>query len=191
VAGDARPHTREERPTAHLIRPVEVDDVGEAVGVTGRPVVFHERLDPGRRRQAAGRRVARVAAPGVCFVDDAQWLYAASERSSMAHGLSPTVTRYIQTMSGTGSRILRKKKPTSPSSASGLFLNTAFCAKNVNSATTPIEIRPKAMSNPEGPIRARSAGWLDFYNRQRPHGALGRHPPITRLVGNNLPGSYS
>jgi transposase InsO family protein len=35
------------------------------------------------------------------------------------------------------------------------------------------------------------AGWLDFYNRRRPHGALGRHPPISRIGGNNLLGSYS
>jgi transposase InsO family protein len=34
-------------------------------------------------------------------------------------------------------------------------------------------------------------GWLDFYNRRRPHGALGRHPPISRIGGNNLLGSYS
>ena len=36
-------------------------------------------------------------------------------------------------------------------------------------------------------------GWLDFYNRQRPHGALSHRPPITRLHelnGNNLLGSY-
>jgi transposase InsO family protein len=34
-------------------------------------------------------------------------------------------------------------------------------------------------------------GWLDFYNRRRPHSALGRHPPVSRLGGNNLLGSYS
>jgi transposase InsO family protein len=38
------------------------------------------------------------------------------------------------------------------------------------------------------------AGWLNFYNRQRPHGALSHRPPLTRLhelKGNNLLGSYS
>ncbi len=36
------------------------------------------------------------------------------------------------------------------------------------------------------------AGWLDFYNRRRPHGALSHKPPITRLNElNNLLGSYS
>jgi transposase InsO family protein len=37
------------------------------------------------------------------------------------------------------------------------------------------------------------AGWLDFYNRQRPHGSLSHRPPLTRLHelnGNNLLGSY-
>jgi len=33
--------------------------------------------------------------------------------------------------------------------------------------------------------------WIDFYNRQRPHGAIGHKPPITRLRGNNLLGSYT
>jgi transposase InsO family protein len=35
------------------------------------------------------------------------------------------------------------------------------------------------------------ASWLEFYNRRRPHGALGRHPPISRIGGNNLLGSYT
>jgi transposase InsO family protein/transposase len=36
------------------------------------------------------------------------------------------------------------------------------------------------------------AGWLDFYNRHRPHGALAHKPPITRLnERNNLLGSYN
>ena len=35
------------------------------------------------------------------------------------------------------------------------------------------------------------AGWLDFYNRRRPHGALARRPPVSRLAGNNLLGSYN
>jgi transposase InsO family protein len=36
-------------------------------------------------------------------------------------------------------------------------------------------------------------GWLDFYNRRRPHGSLGRQPPIERLraLRNNVAGSYS
>jgi len=34
------------------------------------------------------------------------------------------------------------------------------------------------------------AAWLDFYNNRRPHAALGRHPPASRLSGNNLLGSY-
>lgn len=39
--------------------------------------------------------------------------------------------------------------------------------------------------------KAALGGWLDFYNHHRPHGALGRQPPITRLSGNNLLRSYS
>jgi transposase InsO family protein len=35
-------------------------------------------------------------------------------------------------------------------------------------------------------------GWLDFYNRRRPHGAIGHKPPIARLhERNNLLGSYN
>jgi transposase InsO family protein len=39
------------------------------------------------------------------------------------------------------------------------------------------------------------SGWLDFYNRRRPHGSLAHKPPLERLTalqaGNNLVGSYS
>jgi transposase InsO family protein len=38
------------------------------------------------------------------------------------------------------------------------------------------------------------AGWLDFYNRRRPHCSLGRQAPIERLQTlnrNNVLGSYS
>jgi len=39
--------------------------------------------------------------------------------------------------------------------------------------------------------RAALEPWVDFYNRRRPHGALGHKPPVTRLSGNNVLGSYS
>jgi transposase InsO family protein len=42
--------------------------------------------------------------------------------------------------------------------------------------------------------RAALAGWLDFYNRRRPHGSLGHQPPLQRLEvlrRNNLAGSYT
>jgi transposase InsO family protein len=37
------------------------------------------------------------------------------------------------------------------------------------------------------------AGWLDYYNRRRPHGSLGHQAPMTRLqaVMNNVPGPYT
>jgi transposase InsO family protein len=36
------------------------------------------------------------------------------------------------------------------------------------------------------------AGWIDFYNRRRPHGALSHKPPIARLNELNNPlGSYT
>lgn len=36
-------------------------------------------------------------------------------------------------------------------------------------------------------------GWLEFYNRRRPHGSLGRQVPMERLLTlmNNVPGTYS
>ena len=45
-----------------------------------------------------------------------------------------------------------------------------------------------------GASRERTAalsGWLERYNTRRPHGALNRQPPITRLIGNNLLGPYT
>jgi transposase InsO family protein len=37
------------------------------------------------------------------------------------------------------------------------------------------------------------SGWLDYYNRRRPHGSLGRQAPVVRLqaLRNNVAGSYS
>ena len=35
------------------------------------------------------------------------------------------------------------------------------------------------------------SGWLERYNTRRPHGSLGHKPPISRLTGTNLLGSYT
>ena len=42
--------------------------------------------------------------------------------------------------------------------------------------------------NTESARRAALPAWLHFYNQHRPHTAIGKVPPITRL--NNLPGQY-
>jgi transposase InsO family protein len=34
-------------------------------------------------------------------------------------------------------------------------------------------------------------GWLERYNTRRPHGSLSHKPPISRLTGTNLLGSYT
>jgi transposase InsO family protein len=42
--------------------------------------------------------------------------------------------------------------------------------------------------------RGALAGWLDFYNRRRPHGSLSHQPPLQRLEAlrrNNVAGSYT
>jgi transposase InsO family protein len=42
--------------------------------------------------------------------------------------------------------------------------------------------------------RAALTGWLDFYNRRRPHGSLSHQPPLQRLEAlkrNNLVGTYT
>jgi transposase InsO family protein len=43
--------------------------------------------------------------------------------------------------------------------------------------------------NSESARRAALPAWLHFYNQHRPHTAIGKVPPITRL--NNLPGHYN
>jgi transposase InsO family protein len=43
--------------------------------------------------------------------------------------------------------------------------------------------------NSESARRAALPAWLHFYNQHRPHTAIGKVPPITRL--NNLPGHYT
>ena len=43
--------------------------------------------------------------------------------------------------------------------------------------------------NSESARRAALPAWLHFYNQHRPHTAIGKVPPITRL--NNLPGQYN
>ena len=49
-----------------------------------------------------------------------------------------------------------------------------------------------AIYHSSGERNAALAGWLDFYNRRRPHGALSHKPPIARLHElNNLLGSYN
>jgi transposase InsO family protein len=49
-----------------------------------------------------------------------------------------------------------------------------------------------AIYRDSGERNAALAGWVDFYNRRRPHGALSHKPPIARLNElNNLLGPYT
>ncbi|MDO8336980.1 MAG: integrase core domain-containing protein, partial [Microcella sp.] len=42
----------------------------------------------------------------------------------------------------------------------------------------------------EAARRAALPAWLHFYNQHRPHTAIGKLPPASRL-SNNLPGHYN
>ena len=52
---------------------------------------------------------------------------------------------------------------------------------------------PQPASTRTHPLRLGLSGWLAFYNRRRPHGSLGRQPPVARLqaLRSNVAGSYS
>jgi hypothetical protein len=43
------------------------------------------------------------------------------------------------------------------------------------------------VSTKPGELHAALAGWIDFYNRRRPHGTLSHKPPIARLNELNNP----
>jgi transposase InsO family protein len=60
-------------------------------------------------------------------------------------------------------------------------------------ATTAIGFLTRAVRHHASRERtAALTGWLDFYNRRRPHGALSHKPPIARLHERNNPlGSYT
>ena len=187
---------------------IDVKKLGRIEGGAGHRVTGRRRTNP-RRTDAAGRRPRQVGWEfcHVAIDDFSRLAYVevlADERATSAiaflrralsffaaHGvhvervMTDNGSAYISTAHAIACRTLgikhlriRPRRPQTNGKAER-FIRTMLSGWAYGRTYASSDERRRALN-----------GWLDFYNRRRPHGALGRHPPISRISGNNLLGSY-
>jgi transposase InsO family protein/transposase len=171
--------------------------------VTGKPRHNHERIDNGQRRKAVGWEFVHVCVDDYSRLAHAQVLADEKAASAIAflraaaafynaHGIKVQAvmtdngSAYISVLHALACRALgirhiriQPRRPRTNGKAER-FIRTMLREWAYGAVYASSQERTVALS-----------GWLERYNTRRPHGSLGHKPPITRLTGTNLLGSYS
>jgi transposase InsO family protein len=206
------PAQRYERERPGELIHIDVKKLGRIQGGAGHRIAGRPRSNPTRRdRSGVGRRTVGWEYVHVCIDDATRLAYVevlADEKAITAIGF---LRRAVVHYASYGIEVERLITDNGAAYRSTLHAIACRTLGIRHLRTRPY--RPQTNGKAERFIRtmlggwaygaiyrdshernAALAGWLDFYNRQRPHGALSHRPPLTRLHelnGNNLLGSYS
>jgi transposase InsO family protein len=163
-----------------------------------------------RPRVIAGRRQTGWEFVHVCVDDATRLAYVEVLADEKAHTVVGFLRRAVAFYERHGIHVERVM--TDNGSAYRSFLHSLACRTLGIRHLRTQPYRPRTNGKAErfirtllggwayGAIYANSAertralpGWIDHYNRRRPHGSLNHQPPLTRLaqMRNNAPGSYT
>jgi transposase InsO family protein len=204
------PAQRYERERPGELLHIDVKKLGRIHGGAGKRITGHRHYTP-EKRDAAGvdRRTVGWEYVHVCIDDATRLAYVevlSDEKTITVVGFLRRAIKHFGSYGITVERLI-----TDNGSAYRSAAHAVACRALGIRHTRTRPYRPQTNGKAERFIRtllsgwaygaiyrdsternAALAGWLDFYNRRRPHGALSHKPPIARLNElNNLLGSYS
>jgi transposase InsO family protein len=204
------PAVRYERARPGELIHIDVKKLGRIQGGAGHRIAGRPRSNP-RHRDGSGhdRRTVGWEYVHVCVDDATRLAYVevlADEKAPTAIGFLRRAVKHYATYGITVQRVITDNGSAYRSTIHAIACHTLRIR---HLRTRPY--RPQTNGKAERFIRtmlggwaygaiyrnsdernAALAGWIDFYNRRRPHGALSHKPPLARLNElNNLLGSYS
>ena len=203
------PAQRYERARPGELIHVDVKKLGQIERGAGHRIAGHQHYNPTRGRRGAVRRTVGWEYVHVCIDDATRLAYVevlADEKAITAIGFLRRAVTHFKSYGITTERLITDNGSAYRSTVHAIACRTLGIR---HLRTRPY--RPQTNGKAERFIRtllggwaygaiyhssdertAALAGWIDFYNRRRPHGALSHKPPIARLNElNNLLGSYT
>lgn len=203
------PPNRYERKRPGELLHIDVKKLGRIRGV-GHRVTGNRASQAGTRRQGRRSRVAGWEYVHICIDDATRLAYVEVLEDEKAKTAVGFLRRAVAHFRAYGVRVERVM--TDNGSAYRAVIHALACKALGLKHLRTRPYRPRTNGKAErfirtllggwayGAIYGNSterrlalAGWLDFYNRRRPHGSLGHQPPLQRLEAltrNNLAGSY-